>query len=39
VTVDFPEGFRIKRGDTVYIAGLEENIERYYREFPGSKLN
>ena len=38
ITVDFPEGFRIESGDTVYIAGLEENIDRYYEAFPGSRI-
>jgi Trk K+ transport system NAD-binding subunit len=39
ITVDFPEKFRIDRRDTVYICGLEANIQRYFEAFPGSRLS
>ena len=37
VTVDFDERFRIDRRDTLYICGLEADIERYFAAYPGSR--
>lgn len=37
ITVEFPEGFRIARGDVLYLAAPEENLARFEKQYPQTK--
>jgi Trk K+ transport system NAD-binding subunit len=39
VVVDFPEGFKLRVGDVVYLSGTTETLAEYFRQFPDTRVS